>query len=200
MSSEELLALILGTGTRREPAIALAHRVVAHCGGLLALSRASPGELVRVAGVGQARSARIVAAFELGRRAVEMAAAPERRVLGAEDVYARLRARLSGLAQEVFIVLALDSRNAIVDEIEVARGCLTAVEVHPREVFRPLIRQSAAAAVVAHNHPSGNPAPSDDDIALTRRLRQVGELVGIPILDHVVIGRSDYCSIAELLI
>lgn len=97
------------------------------------------------------------------------------------------------------MVLALDARNAVIDEIEVARGSLTDVEVHPREVFRPLIRQAAAAAVVAHNHPSGDPSPSASDVTFTRRLRRAGELLGIPILDHVIIGRDDYSSIAELV-
>jgi DNA repair protein RadC len=199
LSNAELVALILGTGRRGETATGLAQHLLAHAGGLLALSRAAVGEMTRIPGVGSARASRIAAAFQLGRRAVEASAPMAAQVRGPEDVYKRLRARLSGLSQEVFLVLALDTRNAIIDEIEVARGGLNAVEVHPREVFRPLIRQSAAAAVVAHNHPSGSADPSADDIDLTRRLRQVGDLVGIPILDHIVIGRNDYRSIAEVL-
>jgi DNA repair protein RadC len=199
LSNEELIALVLGTGARGASATEVAQKLLAHAGGLLALSRSRPGEIASCPGLGRVRAGRIAAAFQLGRRAVEAAALPGRRVRGAEDVFYRLRARMAGLAQEIFIALALDSRNVIVDEIEVARGCLTAVEVHPREVFRPLIRQGAAAAVVAHNHPSGSSVPSQEDLDLTRRLRQVGDLVGIPILDHVVIGRNDYCSIAEIL-
>jgi len=99
----------------------------------------------------------------------------------------------------VFVVVALDVRNVVLDVIEVARGCLTGVEVHPREVFRPLIRQAAAAAVVAHNHPSGDPTPSDEDLTLTQRLREVGELVGIPLLDHIVVGDRGFRSIREYL-
>lgn len=106
-----------------------------------------------------------------------------------------LRIRMSGLAQEVFLVIALDARNAVFDQIEVARGCLTGVEVHPREVFRPLIRQSAATAVVAHNHPSGDPTPSHEDVALTYRLHEAGQLIGIPILDHIIVGAHSCTSL-----
>jgi DNA repair protein RadC len=110
-----------------------------------------------------------------------------------------MQPRLRGLLQEVFIVIALDARNAIMTEVEIARGSLTSVDVHPREVFRPLIRLAAAGAVVCHNHPSGDPTPSPDDVALTRRLRRAGNLVGIPVLDHVVVGAEGYASIGELM-
>jgi DNA repair protein RadC len=195
VTTEELLALVLGTGTRGRPATTVAADLLRASGGLPALARAAPRELVAVPGVGAARASRVVAAFHLGRRALE--SAPGEAIRSAEDVYRRLRTRVSGLAQEIFMVLALDIRNVVLDEIEVARGCLTGVDVHPREVFRPLIRQAAAAAVVAHNHPSGDPSPSPDDLVLTRRLREVGELIGIPVLDHVVIASGGFVSIAE---
>jgi len=195
---EELIALILGTGARGRSALEVARSLLVETGGLTDLSRANPRELACVHGIGTARAARLVAAFELGKRA--MAEPVERVVLReASDVYRHLRPRMHGMTQEVFLVLALDARNGVVDEIEVARGSLTGVEVHPREVFRSLIRQAAAAAVVAHNHPSGDSQPSPDDIALTRRLRLAGEILGIPILDHVVIGRDDFTSVADLV-
>ena len=100
--------------------------------------------------------------------------------------------------QELFLVIALNPRNILTHVFEVARGCLTHVEVHPREVFRPLIREAAAAAVLAHNHTSGDPAPSADDLALTERLCMTGALVGIPILDHLIVGANTYCSLREL--
>lgn len=177
----------------------VARGLLRETGGLVDLARANPRELARVHGIGSARAARLVAAFQLGKRA--MADDPPVRIVlrNASDVYRHLRPRLRGMTQEVFIVVALDVRNGVLDEIEVARGSLTGVEVHPREVFRPLIRQAAAAAVVAHNHPSGDARPSPDDIALTRRLRLAGDILGIPILDHVVVAGDDYTSIAELL-
>jgi DNA repair protein RadC len=197
MTTTELLALLLGTGIRGRSALAMANQLIATVGGLARLAQAAPRELIAIPGIGAAQATRIAAAFQLSRRALEgaMAAAPV--VCSAADVYERLRPRLVGLDQEVFMVLALDSRHAVTDEIEVARGCVTHVEVHPREVFRPLIRQAAAAAVVAHNHPSGDPEPSIEDEALTYRLRAVGEIVGIPILDHVIIGASGYVSMAD---
>jgi DNA repair protein RadC len=195
---EELLALVLGTGTAHRSAVEVARAVLSSAGGLVALSRATSIELSDVPGLGEARAARVVAAFELGRRAlVEPMAGTT--IGGPSDVYDYLSPRLRGSMQEVFWVLALDARNTITSELEIARGTLMGVDVHPREVFRPLIRQAAAAAVVAHNHPSGDPTPSELDLALTRRLRRAGDLLGIPLLDHLVIGADGFASIAELI-
>lgn len=196
LSTEELIALVLGTGTPGRPAVVVAGELLAHCGGLEALARAAPRELAAVPGVGAARGARVAASFHLGRRAMTTAAAAAG-LHCAADVFHWLRPRMAGLKQEIFVVLALDVRNAVLADLEIARGHLCGVDVHPREVFRPLIRQSAAAAIVAHNHPSGDPRPSPEDHALTHRLREVGELVGIPVLDHVVITADSYCSLAE---
>jgi DNA repair protein RadC len=199
VSTAELLAVILGTGTRGRSAKALAQHILHRVGGVTQLARATPRELVDIPGIGLARAARIAAAFDLGRRALEATLPSGDFLRDPKALYERLKLRLSGLSQEVFLVVALDARNAIVEEIEVARGCLNNVEVHPREVFRPLIRRSAAAAVVAHNHPSGELRPSDEDIDLTVRLHAVGQLIGIPVLDHVVIGASGYLSLFEVL-
>jgi DNA repair protein RadC len=198
LSSEELIALVLGTGARGRSAVDVARALLQESGGLIDLSRANPRELARVRGIGTARAARLVAAFQLGRRALSE---PISRIVLREpsDVYRHLLPRMRGMTQEVFLVLALDTQGGLMSEIEVARGSLTGVEVHPREVFRPLIRQAAAAAVVAHNHPSGDSQPSPEDIVLTRRLRLAGEIVGIPILDHLVIGQDDFTSLAELV-
>jgi DNA repair protein RadC len=191
---EELIAVILGARQ-----LSVASRLIAHCGGLVALSRASAHEMRGVAGVGPARAARLAAAFHLARRAAAVLGAAAGSIHSPDDVYSRLSGRFDGLQQEVFVALALDVRNVVIEEIEIARGCLTSVEVHPREVFRPLIRSAAAAAVVAHNHPSGDPSPSSEDIALTQRLRAAGDLVGIPLLDHVIIGRGGYVSLGDQL-
>ena len=198
LTDAELIAIVLGTGVRGRPALTVADAVVTAAGGLATLARATPAELAEAHGVGAAQAARLAAGFELGRRALRPA--PDRRGLTQpRDVLDLLRPRLAGLEQELFFAIALDGRNRVIDAVEIARGQLTGVEVHPREVFRPLIRMAAAGAVVAHNHPSGDPTPSGDDIGLTRRLRAVGELVGIPIVDHIVIAGDRCVSIAEWL-
>jgi DNA repair protein RadC len=196
IGDEDLIAIILGTGVRSHTVREVAAEVVRSAGGVAAVSRATPRELAQVVGVGAARATRIVAAFELGRRAVE--AEQHRESLAhAEDVFRILGPRLAGLQQEVFIVIGLDIRNGMLDIVEVGRGTVHGVEVHPREVFRPLIRMAAAGAVVVHNHPSGDPTPSAEDLELTQRLRSVGEILGIPIVDHVVIGDRRFTSISE---
>jgi DNA repair protein RadC len=194
VGDEDLIAVILGTaGT------SVAAALVKAAGGMVAASRASPRELAAVRGVGEARAARIAAAFELGRRAVETA---ERRMLleTPEDAVRCVKARLAGVQQERFFVLGVDVRGRLIEIVEVGRGALDSVEVHPREVFRPLIRMAAAGAVLVHNHPSGDPTPSDPDVELTRRMREIGSLLGIPIIDHVVIGGRSHRSIGEWLI
>lgn len=198
LASSELLAVVLGTGVAGRTAAQLGTCLLEHAGSLAALSRAGARELATVHGIGIARATRLAAAFQLGQRAIADPL-PDLLVRGPHDIYRYLQPRLRGLLQEVFIVIALDARNAIVSHVEIARGSLTAVDVHPREVFRPLIRLAAAGAVVAHNHPSGDPGPSPEDVALTRRLRRAGVLLGIPLLDHVVIGAQGYASIGDLV-
>jgi DNA repair protein RadC len=196
LGDEDLLALVLGTGIKQRPVRELAIELVKATGGVGPLSRASPRELAQITGVGAALAARVAAAFELGRRAVD--AIQHRETVGrAEDVYRCVAPRMAGLTQEIFLSIGVDIRNGLLDIVEVARGTVIGVEVHPREVFRPLIRMAAAGAVLVHNHPSGDPTPSAEDIELTRRLREVGRILGIPIIDHLVIGDRSFRSIAE---
>jgi DNA repair protein RadC len=198
LGDKELLAIILGAGVRDHPALEVAADLVRKSGGIAAISRASPRELAQINGIGDARATRIAAAFELGRRVVDLV--HHRQVMARpEDVYRLLAPRFAGLPQELFVVIGVDVRNGLLDVVEVARGSVQSVEVHPREVFRPLIRMAAAGGVIVHNHPSGDPTPSPEDVDLTRRLREVGQTIGIPIVDHVVIGHRSYCSIGEWL-
>jgi DNA repair protein RadC len=199
VSSQGLVAILLGSGSKEQSAIELAAILLRSSGGILGLSQASAVELCAIDGIGEALATRIVASFQLGRRALEAGLPNASVVRGPEEVYNRLRGRLGALTQEIFMVLALDVRGRVIDEIEVARGTLAGVEVHPREVFRPLIRRSAFACVVAHNHPSGDPTPSAEDYQLSERLQAVGRLVGIELLDHVVIASGGYCSMADRL-
>jgi DNA repair protein RadC len=166
-------------------------------GGLAGLSLAAELELRDQAGIGPVRAAVVMAALELGRRAAAARPARGQRLAGASDVWTYFRARLAPLRVEEFWAVALDVRHRVQGELCVARGSLTGVEVHPRDVFRPLIRAAAAAVIFCHNHPSGDPTPSRQDIELTGRLREVGELCGIPVVDHVVVGWEGYASLAE---
>lgn len=192
-SDEELIALVLGQASTKT-----ATELLSSSGGIAPLSRASPLEMRQISGIGEANAARLTAAFELGRRAIERT---DRRLSLADPaaVHELLRPRMVNVAQELFFVLGIDVRNSLLEVVEVAKGSVHGVEVHPREVFRPLIRMAAAGAVVVHNHPSGDPTPSHEDISLTYRLKDVGELMGIPVVDHIVCGGGRWRSLRELL-
>jgi len=196
LGDAELIALVLGTGIRDRPVLELSADLVRALGSITVLSRSPPHELAQFPGIGPARAARLSAAFELGRRAVETS--HSRRALAcAADVYRSVAPRLAGVAQELVFVIGVDVRNGVVDVVEVARGSVFHVDVQPREVFRPLVRMAAAGGVLVHNHPSGDPTPSAIDCELTRRMRDAGRMIGIPIIDHVVIGGRTFRSMAE---
>ncbi len=197
LSDTELLAILLGTGTRGKSVLNVAADLLADLGSLRDISSAGEAELRRQPGVGAARAAIIQAAMELGRRITAGHPSRGRRLAAAADVWTHVRARLALCPVEEFWILGLDVRHRLQLEACVARGSLTGVEVHPREVFRPLIRASVAAVIFCHNHPSGDPAPSRQDIELTRRLREVGDLCGIAVLDHVVVAAEGFTSLAE---
>lgn len=184
LTEAELLALVLGSGTPGLSAVRVAR----------ALARRTPGELatwplarwLRVRGIGLARAAALIAAFEMGRRATECGAvAPA--IRGPDDVLAQVR-DLARARREHFVVLLLNARHELQCRETVSIGSLNASIVHPREVFLPAILHSAASVVLVHNHPSGDPEPSEEDLSITRRLVEVGELVGIGVLDHVIVA------------
>jgi len=176
----------------------VAAKLLTNLGGLAAVASATTSELV-AAGVPEKTAIRLRAAFEVGRRAVTRATDIRQFVATPADVHQLMVARGAvAIQQEVFYAVLIDVRNKILDVVEVARGTLTSVEVHPREAFRPAVRIAAAGVIFVHNHPSGDPTPSADDFAITKRLRQCGDLLGIPMLDHVVIATGGYRSIAEL--
>lgn len=197
LSDAELLAILLGTGARREPVGVLASRLLHEVGGIAALSRVGAGALEQIAGLGPGKASRIVAAVELGRRVVTRPLPRGARVGSSRDVDAAMRPRLAAADVEHFIAIALDAKNRPIGEIEIARGGLSACPVSPADVFRALLREAAAGVVFVHNHPSGEPSPSADDVALTERLRRAGELIGVRVLDHLVIGREGYFSFLD---
>jgi len=197
LTDAELLAILLGGGVRGAGALDVAAGLLGRCGGLSGLAQATARELRVQPGVGPARATIVQAALELGRRAVAARPSRGQRLAGASDVWTYFRARLAPLRVEEFWAVSLDVRHRVQTEACLARGSLTGVEVHPRDVFRPLIRNAAAAVIFCHNHPSGDPTPSRQDVELTTRLREVGELCGIPVLDHVVVAWDGYASLAE---
>ena len=198
MTDSELLAIILGVGEpRRGNALVLARSILSTFGGLRGLKQACLGELMRENGIGTAKGSRVIAAFELGRRCSLSRLELGVRLGSGEAVFEHYSLKLGQEPQEVFFALALDARNRLLREVLVARGTLTSCPVHPREVFRPMIREAAASCLLVHNHPSGDPEPSTDDLSLTRRLARGGSMLGIKLLDHIIIGRGCFVSLAE---
>lgn len=194
----ELVAILIGTGTSRGDALDVAGAVLRLANGSLrALARRPPGELVRVAGMGRAKAARVAAALELGRRLAGEATAPGFAVRAPADIHRWSAPGLRDLAVEEFRLITLDSQNRITRDLLVTRGLLDSSLVHPREVFRAAIAEAAAGVIVVHNHPSGDPAPSADDRAVTRQLAEAGRLLDIPVYDHVIVAGDTYFSFAE---
>lgn len=197
LSAVELLALVTGGGGHAGSTLALAHSVLQKFGSLQRLAHCAPAELRSVHGFGDARATALVAAFELGRRAHRSPTGSLRAVDGPEDVVAVVAPLLDGLKQEAVVALCLGARHQALHVATVALGTLNAAAVHPREVFRDAIAVGAAALVLAHNHPSGDPEPSEDDVRLTRRFVRCGETLGIELLDHLVLGGGRWVSLRE---
>jgi DNA repair protein RadC len=198
LTTTELLAILIGTGRAGASAPHVADALLAASGPDVAgLARRSVPELAAVPGLGRAKAARVAAALELGRRLQE-AQRPERmRIRSPADVFRWFAPRMADLAAEEFHVLALDSQSGVLRDLLVTRGILNSSLVHPREVFRGAIAEAAAGIIVVHNHPSGDPAPSADDRAVTRQLVEAGRVLDLPVYDHVIVGASRYLSFAE---
>ncbi len=197
LSNTELLALLLRSGRPSETAVDQARRLVEALGTLSDVARATPAELTRVSGIGPAKAAAVAAAFELGRRLIGTRIENGGVFRTSREVFDHFRGRLSPLRKEIFCILLLDAKHRKLREVQVSEGSLTASIVHPREVFAPAVRDSAAAMILVHNHPSGDPAPSPEDVEITRRLREVGELMGVRILDHVIVGAERHFSFVD---
>lgn len=198
LAPRELIAALIGSGSSRASAEVLSDRIMAAVGGSVgALARRSPDALAAIDGVGPATAARLVAALELGRRAATEEAVQGERIRGPRDVFARMGPALRHLAQEEFHALLLNAQHVVVREVLVTRGILDASLIHPREVFRTAVEAGAAAIVLVHNHPSGDPTPSAEDRAVTRQLAAAGRALGIPVLDHVVIGDGVYRAFSD---
>ncbi len=197
LAEHELLALLIGAGGPTNPARNLAERVLDLSGGhLQELARMDLGRLEAIAGIGPAVASRIVAAIELGRRVGSARTIQEQPITGPADVHEIFAPALAHLAHEEFHVLLLNSQNAPICQRQITRGILDASLIHPREVFRDAIVLRAAALILVHNHPSGNPEPSPEDLQVTRQLGAAGSQLGIPVLDHVIVAGDAFSSLA----
>ena len=196
LSDAECLALVLRTGTRGEPVEQLSQRLLRDFGGLSGLAARGVREL-RAPGLGPARAASLVAAFGLARRLAEEDFRPGRQLRDARDVAAWIRHAARGARRERFYVVLLDVRSRVIGLRVVSTGLVDAAPVHPREVFGPAVREAASAVVLAHNHPSGSPEPSQADIHLTKQLTELLRQIDIRVLDHIVVGTGSCVSFAS---
>lgn len=197
LTDAELLGIIIRDGTQDYSAIDLAKKLLSEYGDFRRLSSVSIGELCKVKGIGPARAAQIKAALAIAKRFSTIPVKTSQQFKKSSDIFNHFHERLREKKQEHFLVTLLDNKNRIIKELTVSVGSLTLSIVHPREVFNPAIRESAAAVVFVHNHPSGDPNPSKEDIQITRRLQEAGNIVGIKVLDHIIIGNGCYESLRD---
>ncbi|MFD1955369.1 DNA repair protein RadC [Paenibacillus thailandensis] len=197
LSHSELIAILLRTGTKRESAVHLASRILKEAGSLHNLVDMSLNELVAIRGIGPAKAVQLRAGIELGRRVSRSGSGKPVTVRKPQDAADCVMEDLRLLKKEHFVCLFLNTKNHIIARETLSIGTLNASLVHPREVFRAAIKHNSASLICVHNHPSGDPTPSAEDIGLTKRLMEAGELVGIEVLDHLVIGDGRFVSLKE---
>ncbi len=198
LSDSQLLAIILRTGnSTKSNAIDLARTLLDHYGNLRALDSVSISELCAIKGIGLAKAAQIKAALEMGKRLLRQKTELRKKITSVEDVVNYYGPYLRDLKKEIFKIMLLDGRNKIIREMTISEGSLNASVVHPREVIKEIIRESAAAVIFVHNHPSGEPKPTREDIEITDRLVKACNLVGVRVLDHIIIGGDNYISFVD---
>ena len=195
MNTMELLAIILRTGVKGDSVLMTSQKLLSEFGNLQNIAQASVAEMCQVRGIGKAKAIQIKAALELGKRVEDPDYKPGKPVQTPEEAVKSVQSKLSGKKKEHFYILCLNTRNRVNDTRQVSIGNLDSSIVHPREVFKDAISSLAAAVIFVHNHPSGDLEPSADDINLTKRLIEAGELLGIPVLDHIIVGNKGYTSL-----
>ncbi len=197
LSLQELLAIIIGSGSRGAGALVVAYRVLETFGDLVSLGRSNLDDLRSVSGIGFARACQLVAAFELGKRFARECGNNGSAIRSPQDIAGIFMDEMKHYDREHFKAAFLNTKNQILKTVTVSIGSLNASIVHPREILKPAISASAASIVLVHNHPTGDPKPSKEDIEFTRRFAKCGELIGIGLLDHIIIGAGSYTSLKE---
>ena len=197
LSNQELLAILLRTGTKSESVLQLSNRLLNQFDGLNLLKDASLEEITKTKGIGLAKAVQIMAAVEFGRRISNLAFDDRYSIRSPEDGANYVMNDMRFLAQEHFVCLYLNTKNQVLHKQTIFIGSLNASIVHPREVFKEAFRRSAASIICIHNHPSGDPTPSREDIEVTKRLVECGRIIGIDILDHLIIGEKKFISLKE---
>lgn len=197
LSNQELLAILISSGTRNESVMDLSNRVLMHFEGLKLLSEATIEELTAIKGIGDAKGVTVLAAIELGKRVHQYKPNEKYVIRSPEDGADYVMEEMRSLKQEHLVALFLNTKNQIIHRQTIFIGSLNASIVHPREIFREAVKRSAASIICAHNHPSGDPTPSQEDIHVTRRLVEAGKIMGIEMLDHIVIGNNRFVSLKE---
>jgi DNA repair protein RadC len=197
LSNSELIAILLRVGVTGENAVQVGQRLLNKFGGLTGLHRAPFKELMDQHGLGEAKASQIKAAIELGRRLTLEAPEERASINSPADAAALVQYEMSALEQEHLRVIVLDRRNRVMETVEVYKGSVNSSQIRVGEVFKEAIRKNASAIIIAHNHPSGDPTPSPDDVAVTRAIVQAGKLLDVEVLDHLVIGQGRWVSLKE---
>ncbi|MGG7076450.1 RadC family protein [Clostridium sardiniense] len=198
LSNPELLAIVLRTGTKGENVLNLSQKIIAELNGLNGILNASVKEMTKIKGVKEAKASQILAIAELFRRFNTYKSFNEfKRITSPREVANMLYGEMGASNQEVLKLIILNTKNEVVKIKDVFKGSLNSSLVHPREIFNEAIRSSAASIIICHNHPSGDPTPSSEDIKVTTRINKSGEIIGIKLIDHIIIGRNNYVSLKE---
>ena len=197
LSDAELMAILLRTGIKGQNVVALSQQLLVQVGGLSALSDVAFGRLCELKGISEAKACQLLAAVELGRRVADAEPVLRRTISCPQDVVSELGSTLNGLKQEELYVLLLNTKNKVLSKETVYKGSVNSAAVRVAEVLRPAIRENCPSIVMAHNHPSGDPTPSPEDVAVTRRIRTSAEAMDIELLDHVIIGSRGFVSLKE---
>ncbi|AKA72083.1 RadC family protein [Clostridium scatologenes] len=197
LSNAELLAIILGSGTKRENVLSLSNRIIKETGGLNGLLKSTVEDFTSLSGIGEAKAAQLMALLELSKRFKSYRDGNDYKISKPKDAALLVMNEMKNLKQEHLKVIMLNTKNVVMFIKDVSVGSLNSSIVHPREVFCDAIRKNSAFIIVCHNHPSGDPQPSNEDINVTNRLKECGKLLGIELLDHLIIGNGRYVSLKE---